>query len=216
MTRANPDMLSSEKEDPKFVAIQKKSTIEEAIRQILTNVGEDPNRSGLIKTPHRVAKMFDELLEGYSQDLKTIVNGALYDNDFGHNEMVVVEDIEYSSMCEHHMLPFTGRAHIAYIPRDKIIGLSKIPRIVDMFSKRLQVQERLTNQIADAVEQVIDPFGVMIVLEGKHMCASLRGVKKQTASMKTLAYRGDFQENKDLREEFFKLIERAGSSGNNR
>jgi GTP cyclohydrolase I len=193
--------------DKKLQGFQNTPAIENAIRQVLINVGEDPERNGLLKTPHRVAKMFSELLEGYTRNLSTIVNGALYDADYGQ-EVIIVDDIEYNSMCEHHMLPFTGKAHIAYIPNEKIIGLSKLPRIVDMFSKRLQVQERLTNQIADAIEEVVNPKGIIVVLDGHHMCASLRGVKKTTVNMRTLATRGLYKESKTLRSEFFELIKR--------
>ena len=182
------------------------SAIEENVYQILVNVGEDPDRDGLIKTPHRVAKMYSELLEGYEQDAETIINGAMFDVEYGVGEMVVVSDIEYNSMCEHHMLPFTGKAHVAYIPGKKVVGLSKIPRLVDMFAHRLQVQERLTNEIAEALEDAIDPAGVIVVLEGQHSCASIRGVKKHGVNMTTTAKRGAFRENRDLREEFYRLI----------
>ena len=154
------------------------TSMREAVSQILACLGEDPTRDGLRDTPRRVAKMYGELLGGYFQDLDTIVNGARFDVEYGVGEMVMTSDIEYVSMCEHHMLPFTGKAHVAYIPKDRVIGLSKIPRIVDMFAHRLQVQERLTNEIADALEKAIGPAGVMVVLEGQHSCAALRGVKK--------------------------------------
>lgn len=186
--------------------LDNKSVIEESVRQILLSVGEDPERDGLIKTPHRVAKMYGELLEGYSQDIETVLNGAMFDVDYGEGEMVVVADIEYNSLCEHHMLPFTGKAHIAYIPRDKVVGLSKLPRLVDMFSKRLQVQERLTNEVADAIVEALDPEGVMVVFEGHHMCGSLRGVKKHGTNMVTTAKRGQFSTDRDLLNEFYRLI----------
>jgi GTP cyclohydrolase I len=189
-----------------FEVIDSHAAIEDAVRLILLNVGEDPNRDGLLKTPHRVAKMYDEMLEGYTQDVETIINGALFDVEYGDGEMVVVANIEYTSMCEHHMLPFVGKAHVAYIPRDKVVGLSKIPRIVDMFARRLQVQERLTNEIADALETYLDPVGVMVVLEGQHSCAALRGVKKHGVNMVTTAKRGEFRTNRDLRDEFYRLI----------
>ncbi len=159
-----------------FEAMDSKSAIEQAVRLILINVGEDPNRDGLLRTPHRVAKMYGELLAGYHQDVDTILNGAMFEVEYGESEMVLVADIEYSSLCEHHMLPFTGKVHVAYIPRHKVVGLSKIPRIVDMFARRLQVQERLTNEIADALQDALDAVGVMVVIEGQHSCASLRGV----------------------------------------
>jgi GTP cyclohydrolase IA len=191
---------------PDLVLVDTRTAVEESVREILCAVGEDPDRDGLLRTPHRVAKMYGELLEGYTQDLETVVNGAMFDVEYGEGEMVVVADIEYGSMCEHHMLPFVGKAHVAYIPRDKVIGLSKIPRIVDMFARRLQVQERLTNEIADALVQVLDPVGVMVVIEGQHSCASLRGVEKHGLNMVTTAQRGEFRTNPGLREEYYRLI----------
>ena len=184
------------------------SEIEASMRHILIQLGEDPEREGLQRTPHRVAKMYAELLEGYTQDLNTLVNGALFDVSYGTDEMVVVADIEYNSMCEHHMLPFTGKASVAYIPRDKVIGLSKIPRIVDMFAHRLQIQERMTNEIADAIDDVLDATGVMVMVEGEHSCAHLRGVKKHGVNMVTTAQRGAFREDRELRNEFYRLIGR--------
>jgi GTP cyclohydrolase I len=180
--------------------------LREAVWQILASVGEDPTRDGLRDTPRRVAKMYGELLEGYEQDLDTIVNGARFDVEYGAGEMVIASEIDYVSMCEHHMLPFTGRAHVAYIPKDRVIGLSKIPRIVDMFARRLQVQERLTNQVADALEEAIAPDGVMVVLEGQHSCAALRGVRKHGMNMTTTAQRGAFRDDRSLRDEFYRLL----------
>ena len=191
-----------------FEAIDSRSTIEDAVRLILLNVGEDPDRDGLLRTPHRVAKMYDELLEGYQQDVETIINGAMFEVEYGEGEMVVVANIDYNSMCEHRMLPFTGKVHVAYIPRKKVVGLSKIPRIVDMFARRLQVQERLTNEIADALNDHLDPVGVMVVIEGQHSCAALRGVKKHDVNMVTTAKRGEFRTNRDLRDEFYRMIGR--------
>jgi GTP cyclohydrolase I len=176
-----------------------KINIEAAVREILTNVGEDPNRQGLEGTPGRIARMYDEVLGGYSVDLKKLVNGALF--DVAYDEMIVVKDIEFYSMCEHHMLPFFGRAHVAYIPSDKVIGLSKIPRIVEMFARRLQVQERMTRQIADTIDEILSPQGVAVVIEGSHMCSMMRGVKKQEASMVTSAMLGCFKENNKTRNE---------------
>lgn len=180
--------------------------IEDSVRSILEDVGEDPARDGLVKTPYRVAKMYGELLEGYTQDAEEVINGAMFDVDYGEGEMVVVADIEYNSLCEHHMLPFVGKAHVAYIPRKKVVGLSKIPRLVDMFAHRLQVQERLTNEVADVLEEYLDPVGVMVMIEGHHMCGSLRGVKKHGVNMVTTAKRGEFRSNRDLRDEFYRLI----------
>lgn len=191
------------------IALPKSQTrIEAQVREMLVDLGEDPNRDGLRRTPHRVAKMYGELLEGYTQKLDKIVNGALFEASYGEGEMVVVADIEYNSMCEHHMLPFVGNAHIAYVPHDRVIGLSKIPRIVDMFAHRLQIQERLTNEIADAIGEVLDPLGVMVLVEGEHSCARLRGVKKHGVNMVTTAQRGAFREDRELRSEFYRLIGR--------
>jgi len=188
-----------------FEAYNPKAVIEDAVRLILLNVGEDPERDGLLRTPHRVAKMYDELLEGYRQDPEAIINNAMFDVEYGEGEMIVVANIDYVSMCEHHMLPFVGKAHVAYIPRDKVVGLSKIPRIVDMFARRLQVQERLTNQIADTLDTYLDPLGVMVVVEGQHSCAALRGVKKHGVNMVTTAKRGEFRTNPALVDEFYRL-----------
>jgi len=180
--------------------------LERAVSQILTCVGEDPEREGLKNTPRRVARMYGELLGGYAMDLETVVNGARFEVAYGDSEMVMAQTIEYASMCEHHMLPFVGKAHVAYIPAGRVIGLSKIPRIVDMFARRLQVQERLTNEIADALEEAIAPRGVMVVLVGEHSCASLRGVKKHGMSMKTTATRGDFKSKPEPRQEFYRML----------
>jgi GTP cyclohydrolase I len=182
--------------------------IELATSDIISAIGEDPAREGLADTPMRVARAYAELLEGYRQDLQTVVNGALFPVEYGAEELVVVADIEYNSMCEHHMLPFTGRVHAAYLPRDRVIGLSKIPRIVDMYAKRLQIQERLANEIADAIDGVLDARGVMVVVEGRHSCASLRGVKKHGTNMLTTARRGAFVTDAALRDEFYRLIGR--------
>jgi GTP cyclohydrolase I len=180
--------------------------LERAVSQILTCVGEDPEREGLKNTPRRVARMYGELLGGYAMDLETVVNGARFEVAYGDSEMVMAQTIEYASMCEHHMLPSVGKAHVAYIPAGRVIGLSKIPRIVDMFARRLQVQERLTNEIADALEEAIAPRGVMVVLVGEHSCASLRGVKKHGMSMKTTATRGDFKSKPEPRQEFYRML----------
>jgi GTP cyclohydrolase IA len=177
-----------------------KEMIKAAVRDILTAVGEDVDRQGLQRTPERIAKMYDEILAGYRTDPVKLVNDALFDVEY--DEMIVVKDIEFFSMCEHHMLPFFGRAHVAYIPRDKVIGLSKIPRIVDMFARRLQVQERMTQEIADMVEQILRPQGVAVVVEGSHMCSMMRGVEKEHARMVTSAMRGAFKESQITRNEF--------------
>lgn len=200
------DELFEIEDRPERLIMEPDAAIKIAVRQILANVGEDPDRDGLKQTPNRVARMYSELLQGYHQDVKTVINGAMFDVEYGEDEMVVVGDIPYNSMCEHHMLPFVGKVHVGYIPGDKVVGLSKIPRIVDMFARRLQVQERLTNEIADALEQAINPKGVMVVVEGQHSCASLRGVKKHGINMTTTARRGEFRSDLKTRDEFYRLI----------
>jgi len=189
-------------------SLDRHGAIQDAVRTILQQVGEDPTRDGLLRTPYRVAKMYDELLAGYHQDVQTILNGALFDVDYGDGEMVMVAHIDYNSLCEHHMLPFTGQVHVAYLPRKKVVGLSKIPRIVDMYARRLQVQERMTNEIADALDTALDPVGVMVVVEGQHSCAALRGVEKHGINMVTTAKRGEFRTNPALRDEFYRLLGR--------
>lgn len=191
-----------------FETLDSRAAIEEAVKLILISVGEDPSREGLLRTPQRVARMYEELLEGYQQDLQSILNDALFEVEYGEGEMVVVADIEYQSLCEHHMLPITGKAHVAYLPRHHVIGLSKVPRVVDMFARRLQVQERMTNEIADGLVELLDPLGVMVVVEGQHACASLRGVKKHGINMVTTAKRGEFRANRELQDEFYRLIGR--------
>lgn len=183
--------------------------VESAVHSLLFNLGEDPQREGLLNTPKRVRKMYQELLSGYNTDPVALVNNALFNVDY--NEMVLVKNIEYQSLCEHHMLPFLGSAHVAYIPNGKVIGLSKIPRIVDMFARRLQVQERMTTQIADFIEELLEPAGVAVVLEGVHMCSTLRGVKKANARMVTSTLRGAFKDDQELRREFMQHINRTSS-----
>jgi GTP cyclohydrolase IA len=183
-----------------------KPEIEQAVRRLLEAFGEDVDREGLERTPNRVARMYDELLAGYRVDPHALINDALY--DVPYDDMVIVRNIEFYSLCEHHMLPFLGRAHVAYCPNGKVIGLSKIPRIVDLFARRLQVQERMTSQIADFVEAAVHPCGVAVVLEGWHLCATMRGVKKAHAVMVTSALRGSFREKDATRKEFFDHIGR--------
>ena len=183
-----------------------KPHVESAVREILFHIGEEPEREGLVKTPERVARMYDELTVGYRTDPIKLINGALFDVDY--DEMVIVKDIEFYSMCEHHMLPFFGRAHVAYIPDGKVIGLSKIPRIVEMFARRLQVQERMTKQIADFLQEVLHPKGVAVVVEGAHMCSMMRGVKKANASMTTSTMLGSFRKDPKTRAEFMNHIGR--------
>lgn len=173
--------------------------------RILENLGEDPGRQGLVNTPLRAAKAMQFLTSGYHQDIDILLNNAVFDEDY--DEMVIVKDIEFYSLCEHHILPFWGRCHVGYIPRKRIIGLSKIPRIVDMFSRRLQVQERLTREIAEALENTLDPQGVAVVMEGQHLCMMARGVEKQAPKMTTNVMRGIFRANDSTRSEFLKCIQ---------
>lgn len=181
--------------------------IQDSVTDILYAVGEDPTREGLENTPKRVAKAYQELLSGYTVDPVKLINDAVFDVEY--DDMVIVTDIEYYSLCEHHMLPFLGHAHVAYIPGKKVVGLSKIPRIVDMFARRLQVQERLTRQIAEFINEVLEPRGVAVVLEGQHMCSMIRGVKKHDSAMTTTAMLGEFKEDRQTRNEFMMHIQRS-------
>ncbi len=176
----------------------------ELVRRILGQIGEDPEREGLLRTPHRVSVALDFLTSGYSMDIETVLNGALFTEEY--DEMVVVRDIDFYSLCEHHMLPFFGKAHIAYIPNGTIVGLSKIPRIVDVFARRLQVQERMTQQIADTLTEWLNPQGVAVVTEASHMCMMMRGVQKQNSSTTASAMKGVFKDQVETRSEFLRLI----------
>jgi len=178
-----------------------------AVHSLLQAVGEDPEREGLRNTPDRVARMYLELLSGYGADPAKLINGALF--NINYDEMVLVRDIEFYSLCEHHMLPFLGRAHVAYIPAGKVIGLSKIPRMVDMYARRLQVQERMTRQIADFLQEFLAPQGVGVVVEAVHLCSMMRGVKKHDARMTTSAMHGAFRANLATRQEFLENISRS-------
>jgi GTP cyclohydrolase I len=173
-------------------------------RQLLVTLGEDPRREGLRRTPERVARMYEEILSGYLTDPVALVNGAVFTSNY--RDMVLVRDIEFHSLCEHHMLPFSGRAHVAYLPDGKIIGLSKIPRLVEMYARRLQVQERLTEEIAAALDTILCPRGVAVQLEATHLCAVMRGVKQSQASMLTTAMLGTFEDDERLRAEFFAQV----------
>ena len=178
--------------------------IREAVRVLVTELGEDPSREGLVKTPDRVAQALRFLTSGYDRDIDEVINDALFTVDY--NEMVIVKDIDFYSLCEHHLLPFFGRCHVAYIPRDKVIGLSKVPRLIEVFSRRLQVQERLTNQIAETLAARLNPLGVAVVVEATHLCMLMRGVEKQNSTAVTSAMRGVFQTDARTRMEFLELL----------
>ena len=178
--------------------------MEDLIRRLLAELGEDPGREGLVRTPARVEKALKFLTSGYDADIDSILNGALFTVDY--SEMVIVKDIDFYSLCEHHLLPFFGRCHVAYIPRRHVIGLSKIPRLVDVFARRLQIQERMTNQIAQTLLDKLDPLGVAVVCEGTHLCMSMRGVEKQNSFAVTSAMLGIFRDNARTRTEFLELI----------
>ena len=180
--------------------------MEQAVLQILKAIGEDPNREGLIKTPDRVTRAWQYITSGYQQNIEEVVNNAVFYDEENTN-MVIVKDIELYSMCEHHLLPFFGKCHVGYIPNGKIIGLSKIPRIVDMFSRRLQVQERLTTQIAQTLQKILDPVGIGVVIQAQHLCSMMRGVEKQNSSMVTSAMYGEFHDSPETRAEFLSLID---------
>lgn len=171
---------------------------------MLEAIGEDPSRDGLLRTPERVEKAMRFLTSGYTADLNKIVNDAIF--DVKYDEMVIVKDIEFFSMCEHHMLPFYGKAHVAYIARNKVIGLSKLPRLVDVFARRLQIQERLTQELAECIQELLDPLGVAVVVEAKHFCMMMRGVEKQHSETVTSSMLGAFRENKETRDEFLSLV----------
>jgi GTP cyclohydrolase I len=181
--------------------------LQEAIKQMLVAFGENPNRKGLVRTPDRVARMYTELLAGYRVDPIMMVNDALF--EVSYDEMVIVRDIEFFSLCEHHMLPFMGRVHVAYFPNGKVVGLSKIPRIIDLFARRLQVQERMTRQIADCLQETLNPHGVAVVVEGLHLCTMMRGVRKHDARMTTSAMHGAFRTSLATRQEFLDNISRG-------
>jgi GTP cyclohydrolase IA len=184
---------------------------QELLRELLVRLGEDPDRDGLLKTPERMFKALDYLTKGEKEDPGSVLNGALF--EVSYDEMVIVKDIEMFSMCEHHVLPFFGKVHVAYIPDGKVVGLSKIPRLVDIFSRRLQIQERLTVQIAETIQNAIQPLGVGVVIEARHLCVMMRGVEKQHSSAVTSHMLGSFRNSEKTREEFLQLI-RNGKNGN--
>jgi len=190
------------------VTLESAST-QELYRELLRRMGEDPDRDGLLRTPERMEKSMAFLTKGYAMDVTSVLHDALFDVDY--DEMVIVKDIEFFSQCEHHLLPFFGKAHIAYVPNGKVIGLSKIPRLVDVFARRLQVQERLTRQISEAIQEAIDPQGVAVILEAQHLCMMMRGVEKQHSSTVTSAMLGVFKEQLQTRNEFLSLVRRQGN-----
>jgi GTP cyclohydrolase I len=185
--------------------------MQDLIRHLLTAIGEDPKREGLLETPRRVEQSLRFLTSGYDSDIDTILNNALFTVDY--NEMVIVRDIDFYSLCEHHLLPFFGKCHVAYLPSGRVIGLSKLPRLVDVFSRRLQVQERLTLQIAETIKAKIDPLGVAVVMEATHLCMAMRGVQKQNSVTVTSSMLGVFREDARTRHEFLELIRRPGLAG---
>ncbi|MCL4805601.1 MAG: GTP cyclohydrolase I FolE [Anaerolineae bacterium] len=195
---------NGELEDGPVLSAACKHVVADAVTTILRAVGEDPEREGLLSTPNRVARAYDELLIGYRVDPVALLNNALF--DVTYSEMVIVTDIDFYSLCEHHMLPFIGKAHVAYIPDKKVVGLSKIPRIVEVFARRLQIQERMTRQIAELIDELLNPLGVAVVVDGLHMCMAMRGVKKANARMRTSALRGAFAANPKTRSEFMEHI----------
>jgi len=185
-----------------------KDRVKAAIEVLLAETGEDAERDGLVRTPERVAKSLEFLTSGYSQDVEEVLNGALFSVDY--SEMVIVKDIDFYSLCEHHLLPFFGKCHIAYLPRDRVVGLSKIPRLVNVFSRRLQIQERLTNQIAQVIEDTLHPLGVGVVVEATHLCMLMRGVEKQNSFALTSAMLGAFRNDARTRSEFLELLKLRG------
>ena len=202
--------MQPQQDNPQFNPAHKKklNTIANAYKQVLDAIGEDINREGLLKTPNRVASAIDYLTSGYNMDIDSIVNGAIFEANI--EDMVIVKNIEVYSLCEHHFLPFFGKAHVAYLPNKKIIGISKIPRIVDFFARRLQIQERLTKQIAHAIKTTLSPKGVAIAIEAQHLCMMMRGIEKQNSSMITSAMTGQFRRSAASRVEFLELVNSKG------
>jgi len=188
------------------------ASMQERLRELIVRLGEDPGRDGLTRTPERVQRSLEYLTKGYREDPEKLLKGALFNVDY--DEMVIVKDIEMFSLCEHHLLPFFGKVHVAYLPKGKVIGLSKLPRLIDIFARRLQVQERLTTQIAETIQRAIEPQGVGVVIEARHLCMMMRGVEKQHSSAVTSSMLGAFREEKETRDEFLALIRGKGTNGN--
>src|SRR6202167_525976 len=191
-------------EEPETEVREQEQSIADLMRAMITEIGEDPNREGLQRTPERFERAFRYLTSGYQQDPAKVLNGAIF--SVCYDEMVVVKDIELFSLCEHHVLPFFGKCHVAYIPKKKVVGLSKVARLVNMYARRLQIQERLTSQIATAIQEKLDPAGVGVIIEARHLCMVMRGVEKQNSTTTTSAMLGDFRENKQTRDEFLSLV----------
>ncbi len=187
------------------------ASFQELLRELLVRLGEDPSRDGLVRTPERMERALQYLTKGYDEDPEKILKGALF--EVTYDEMVIVKDIEMFSLCEHHLLPFFGKVHVAYIPKGKVIGLSKLPRLIDIFARRLQVQERLTTQIAETIQNIIEPQGVGVVIEARHLCMMMRGVEKQHSSAVTSSMLGVFRDEKETRDEFLSLIRAKTSNG---
>jgi len=187
------------------------ASMQELLREMIVRLGEDPGRDGLLRTPERMQRSLEYLTKGYREDPEKLLKGALFNVDY--DEMVIVKDIEMFSLCEHHLLPFFGKVHVAYIPKGKVIGLSKLPRLIDIFARRLQVQERLTTQIAETIQRAIEPQGVGVVIEARHLCMMMRGVEKQHSSAVTSSMLGAFREEKETRDEFLALIRGKGMNG---
>ena len=196
--------MKSNKATVKVMTPKADARIAPLVKQILESLGEDAGREGLVRTPERVERALQFLTSGYGMDVNKVVNGALF--AVKYDEMVIMRDIEFFSMCEHHMLPFFGKVHVAYIPRDRVIGLSKLPRLVDVFARRLQIQERMTQQIAQTIQELIDPVGVGVICEARHFCMMMRGVEKQHSGAVTSAMLGAFRDQKETRDEFLALV----------
>lgn len=201
--------MKSNKAVVKIISPRQEKTLAPMIKQMLSILGENPERQGLLRTPERVDKALKFLTSGYDIDPEKIITGALY--EVKYDEMVVVKDIEFFSLCEHHMLPFFGKVHVAYLPRNRVIGLSKIPRVVDVFARRLQIQERLTQEVAQTIQNAIDPVGVGVICEARHFCMMMRGVEKQHSGATTSAMLGAFRKNKSTRDEFLALVNHKGN-----